>query len=53
MGDAETAYHVVCRECRTEELARSEQDARRVADDHVSTADHRVAVARVEGRIEE
>ncbi|MFC7068917.1 hypothetical protein [Halobaculum lipolyticum] len=40
-------YHVVCRDCATESLRRSEEDAARVADDHAETADHEVAVARV------
>ena len=48
MGDAKTRYHVVCRECKTEELTPSEQDAKRVADDHESTADHRVDIGRVD-----
>ena len=48
MGDADTTFHVVCRECSTEELTSTERDARRVADDHESTADHRVAVACVD-----
>lgn len=48
MGDAEATFHVVCRECETEELTDSKRAARRVAADHESTADHRVAVGRVE-----
>jgi len=48
MGDADTTFHVVCRECNTEELTETKQHARRVADDHESTADHRVAVGRVD-----
>ncbi|MFC7137202.1 hypothetical protein [Halobaculum litoreum] len=40
-------FHVVCRDCRTESLRPTEEEAARVADDHAERADHAVAVGRV------
>ncbi|WP_313694899.1 hypothetical protein [Halorarum halobium] len=42
-----TVYHVVCRECRTESLRRSETDAEDVATAHAADTDHSVAVQQV------
>lgn len=41
-------YHVVCRECRTELLRQSADEAESVATAHAADTDHSVAVERIE-----
>ncbi|MFB6221789.1 MAG: hypothetical protein ABEH90_10170 [Halolamina sp.] len=48
MGESDAAFHVVCRDCKKEEIAGSERDARVAAADHRSVADHRVQFDRID-----
>jgi len=48
MGDSNSTYHVVCRDCRTEEVVRSRRDAKLAAVDHRTVADHRVEFDRID-----
>lgn len=48
MGHHSGVFHVVCRECREEDLLDSRQAAETLATRHAESADHRVAYRRIE-----
>lgn len=50
MGELDSTFHVVCRECETEEITQSRRDARAAAADHRAASDHRVAFDRIDDR---
>lgn len=47
METTERLFHVVCRECQTERLLESVEDATRVADDHAAETGHLVVFDRI------
>lgn len=44
----ERVFHVVCRECSTESLARTRAVARELANRHKERTDHRVVIERID-----
>jgi hypothetical protein len=42
------AFHVVCRDCSFESLEQEASEARRLADEHASDADHTTLAERIQ-----